>query len=130
TKKAKYKRVKIPKGVRKNQALQVRNEGYLRPDGTRGKLVFKVNELKHALFEREGDNLRTTVNISLKDALLGFENKKLFTHLDGRKVAVTQEPGYTIRPNSQRRLKGEGMPVYGSQTNAFGDMIIHFQVEW
>ncbi|KAK4511113.1 uncharacterized protein ATC70_012324 [Mucor velutinosus] len=130
TKRAKSRRVRIPKGINKNHALRVREEGYLKPDGTKGKLIFRIRVLEHAVFQREGDNLRTTVKISLKDAVMGFENKRLFTHLDGRKVAVTQEPGFTIRPNSQRRLKGEGMPIYGSKTNAFGDMIIRFEVEW
>jgi len=108
----------------------VRDKGYKKPDGTRGKVVIRVRIRDHPDFTREGDNLRTTVKISLRDAIMGFENKKLFTHLDGRKITVTQQAGYTIRPNSQRRLKGEGMPVYGSKTNACGDMIIRFEVEW
>ncbi|CAO3648733.1 unnamed protein product [Mucor fragilis] len=130
TKKPQTLKVIIPKGIHKSHALRVRDRGYLKPDGTRGRVVFRINVLEHAVFLREGDNLRTTVKISLKDAIMGFESKRLFTHLDGRKVAVTQEPGYTIRPNSQRRLKGEGMPIYGSKSSAFGDMIIRFEVEW
>ncbi|KAL7320604.1 hypothetical protein PS15m_000475 [Mucor circinelloides] len=130
TQKTQSMKLRIPRGIHKNHGLQVRDKGYKKPDGTRGKVVIRVRIRDHPDFTREGDNLRITVKISLKDAIMGFENKKLFTHLDGRKITVTQEAGYTIRPNSQRRLKGEGMPVYGSKTNACGDMIIRFEVEW
>lgn len=122
--------IRLPKGIHGGHALQVKDRGYLKPDNTKGKLFIKINITDHPVFKREGDNLRMTVKISLKEAIMGFTDKKLCTHMDGRKVLVTQTCGYTIRPNSQRRLKGEGMPVYGSKANAFGDLIITFEVEW
>ncbi|KAL9538568.1 hypothetical protein MBANPS3_010832 [Mucor bainieri] len=128
--KTKNMKLKTPKGIHKGHVLRVVDKGYLKPDGTKGTLIFSIVELKHAVFQREGDNLRTTVQISLKDAIMGFENKPLFTHLDGRRVVVTQTPGVTIRPNSQRRLRGEGMPIYNSKLKAYGDMIIRFEVTW
>lgn len=122
--------IRVPKGIHGGHALQVKDRGYLKPDNTKGKLFIKINITDHPVFKREGDNLRMTAKISLKEAIMGFTDKKLCTHMDGRKVLVTQTCGYTIRPNSQRRLKGEGMPVYGSKANAFGDLIITFEVEW
>lgn len=49
-----------------------------------GRVVFKVETVNHPTFERVKDNLKTTVKITLKEALLGFD--KSITHLDGHKV--------------------------------------------
>jgi DnaJ-class molecular chaperone len=47
-----------------------------------GEVVFTLETLPHAVFERVGNDLKTTVKISLKQALLGF--RKTLTHLDNR----------------------------------------------
>ena len=47
-----------------------------------GEVIFKVHEMKHKIFERSKNDLKATVKITLKQALLGFE--KEITHLDGR----------------------------------------------
>ncbi|KAI8645222.1 hypothetical protein BD408DRAFT_429757 [Parasitella parasitica] len=122
--------IKIPKGIHEGQTLGVKDRGYTRSDKTKGNLRVEINVLDHPVFTREGDNLRITAKISLKEAIMGFADMKLCTHLDGRKVLVSQMCGYTIRPNSQRRLPGEGMPIYGSKSNSYGDLIITFDVEW
>ncbi|CEP17209.1 hypothetical protein [Parasitella parasitica] len=122
--------IKTPKGVHDGQTLNIKGRGYLKPDRTKGSLRVEVDVLEHPVFKREGDNLRITTKISLKEAIMGFVDKKLCTHLDGRKVLITQMCGYTIRPHSQRRLPGEGMPIYGSKTDGHGDLIVTFDVEW
>lgn len=40
--------------------------------------------LRHAIFERRGDDLYTNLTVSLRDALVGFTMD--ITHLDGHKV--------------------------------------------
>jgi DnaJ-class molecular chaperone len=51
-----------------------------------GNIVIQVVEIPHAVYERKQNDLRVTIDITLKEALLGF--KKQLTHLDGHKVVV------------------------------------------
>jgi DnaJ-class molecular chaperone len=123
--------VRIPKGVHEGHGLQIKNRGNLMPDEvTRGAVIFRINVLEHDIFQRRGDNLYLTVKISLKEAIMGFKNKTLCTHLDGRVVTATQPCGKVIKPNSQRLVKGEGMPIFGSKTGAHGNLLVTFQVEF
>jgi DnaJ-class molecular chaperone len=123
--------VRVPKGVHEGHGLQVKNRGNLMPDEkTRGAVIFRISVKDHETFRRHGDNLFLTVKISLKEAILGFKNKALCTHLDGRLVTATQPSGKVIKPNSQRLVKGEGMPIFGSKTGAHGDLYVTFQVEF
>jgi DnaJ-class molecular chaperone len=90
-----------------------------------GEVIFKLETLHHPVFERVGNDLKTTVRISLKQALLGFE--KELTHLDGRSVSLSRV-GKITNPGMVERLPGEGMPVY-ERASEKGDLIITYQVE-
>ncbi|KAI7902371.1 uncharacterized protein BX663DRAFT_510899 [Cokeromyces recurvatus] len=123
--------VKVPKGLHEGHSLQVKDKGKLKPDGkSRGNVIFKITLLPHPIFKRQGDNLHMTVTISLKEAIMGFKNKKLCTHLDGRILTVTQVCGNVIKPNTQRLMKGEGMPLFNSETGARGDLLVTFHVKF
>ncbi|KAI8975592.1 hypothetical protein BDF20DRAFT_914486 [Mycotypha africana] len=124
-------RVHVPKGVHEGHGLEVKNRGQLLPNGTeRGSVIIRTTELPHEVFKRQGDNLLITVNLSLKEAIMGFTNKLLCTHLDGHFVSATQPCGNVTKPNSRKLIKGEGMPIFGSKTGAKGDLIVTFNVNW
>jgi len=53
-----------------------------------GEVKMKIVQLPHPVFTREGENLKINMNITLKEALIGFE--KELTHLDGHKVTVSK----------------------------------------
>lgn len=84
-----------------------------------GDVIFNLRQAPHPLFKREGDNLRYTQHLTLKEALLGFHQE--IKHLDGHTVSLDSE-GVTA-PFEVRRIKGEGMPVHNfpSQT---GDLLV------
>lgn len=73
-----------------------------------GDVVVKVETLPHKRFVRKGDNLHTNLEISLKEALLGF--KKGISHLDGHEVRLDREK--VTQPGEEQRIAEEGMPVY------------------
>lgn len=61
-----------------------------------GDVYITVQEVPHAVFERKGNDLKTVINISLEEALLGFQ--RTLTHLDGHQVLIdradrTTKPG-------------------------------------
>lgn len=89
-------------------------------DHTPGNLVFRIKQAPHPTFVRQGDNLHTTVTISLKDALVGFETE--IEHIDGHKVAIARKE-VTI-PDQVAVIAGEGMPIKG--TSSFGDLHVKF----
>ena len=66
------------------------------------------------------------LNITLKEALLGFTRS--IKHLDGHEVWVDRRDKIT-KPGLMERYKDEGMPVYQSYGDEFGDLLITYIVE-
>lgn len=66
------------------------------------------------------------LEISLREALLGFEHT--FKHLDGHEVKVEKDGKKVTQPGETQRIKGEGMPKYGTPSE-YGDLIITYKVK-
>jgi len=98
--------VKIPPGVRTGSKVRVAGEGSPgMARGASGDLYLEVTILPHSVFEREGDNLRCEVPVSLYTAVLGGEVK--VPTLSGDvllKIPSGTQGGRTFR------LQGKGMP--------------------
>ncbi|PCH42138.1 DnaJ-domain-containing protein [Wolfiporia cocos MD-104 SS10] len=101
----------IERGMADRQKIVLAGAGDEEPGIPPGDVVFLLKTRKHDSFERSGNNLLTTVHITLSEALLGF-SRILVTHLDGRGVQVTSPPGKIIKPGDSIILRGEGMPVH------------------
>ena len=82
----------------------------------------------HSSFERSGNDLLTTVKITLSESLLGF-SRVVLLHLDGRGIQITSTPGKVIKPGDTILLKGEGMPIY-KRPEQKGDLYVRFDVEF
>ncbi|KAG2288162.1 hypothetical protein Bca52824_047766 [Brassica carinata] len=61
-------------------------------------------------FRRDGNDLHMTINITLVEAIVGFE--KSFKHLDDHGVDIGSK-GIT-NPKEVKKFKGEGMPLHYS----------------
>merc|ERR1712113_946740 len=94
---------------------------------TPGDIVFVIKEKKHDIFTREGNNLIKTVNLTLKQALIGV-NVNVVT-LDKRrlKIPITQN---TIYPGYIHRVQSEGMPISKYGGNKSGDLLIKFNIKF
>lgn len=90
-----------------------------------GPVKIKVIVLEHDVFERKGNDLKTRLHISLKDALVGFE--KQLVHLDGHEVHIDRRDKVT-KPGLMERFKGEGMPVF-EQYSEVGDLMVTYIVD-
>lgn len=92
---------------------------------TPGDLIFVVRQIPDALFRREGDDLHMSMQISLEEALVGFD--KTFEHLDGHKVVVKKADVTFCSEVVQ--IRGEGMPRKGNKASK-GDLFVTLNINF
>ena len=114
----------IEKGMETGNEIKFEEFGEEQPDKDPGHLIFIVQELPDKLFKREKDNLRYTMDITLRDALLGFD--KYITHLDGHKVKVKKEG--VSQQGDVIKIKGEGMPIHNK--GGTGDLYVVLNIRF
>ncbi|XP_047982184.1 dnaJ protein ERDJ3B-like [Salvia hispanica] len=114
--------VDIEKGMQDGQEVVFYEEGEPIIDGEAGDLKFRIRTAPHDRFRREGNDLHTTVTITLVQALVGFE--KTVKHLDEHLVDISSQ-GIT-KPKQVRKFKGKGMPLHFN--NKKGDLHVAFEV--
>lgn len=117
-------RITIPAGVYDGQQIKLKGHGNPGANGgPNGDLYITFNILEDKDFKREGDNLRSSVEIDLYTAVLGGD---VTIHtLDGSvnlKVKPETQNGTTVR------LKGKGFPVY-KKDGQFGDLYVTYTVK-
>jgi molecular chaperone DnaJ len=115
-------RVKVPEGVADGTKVRVVGKG---AEGVRGgpagDLFVRVTVRPHAFFEREGDNIHTTVPITFTEAYLGGEVEIGTIHGPVRaKVPAGTNSGRTFR------LRGKG--VRNTRTRAYGDHLYTVEI--
>jgi len=100
--------VQVEAGMVHGQKIIFEGESEQHPDFLPGDIVFIVKEREHNLFRRNGNDLHTSMTLSLKEALLGF--KRSITHLDGHIVTIKSDQ--PTQPFSVQTLEDEGMPFH------------------
>lgn len=116
----------IEKGAPDGHTLTYRNAADEFLNVRSGNINVKVEEIAHPVFKREGVNLKLHMEITLREALLGFEKKII--HLDGHIVEVNRK-SQTTKPGLINRFKGEGMPIF-EQYGDYGDLLVTFVVKF
>ncbi len=116
--------IKIPAGSKTGTKLRFAGEGSAAAyGGQAGDLYLRVKVLPHALFERKGADLHTTIKVDLYTALLGGQIR---AQTLGGPVTLTikaeTQNGQTIR------LKGKGMPKL-RQPGECGDLYAKVEVQ-
>ncbi len=108
--------MKIPAGIKSGESMRVRGKGK-NFQGQVGDLILKIDIATSSAYERKGDDLYKTFDLSLKDALFG-----------GTVEIETPEKTVSLKvpqntKNSQRfRLKGKG--VVDRKTALRGDLFL------
>jgi DnaJ-class molecular chaperone len=121
---AKAIEVKIPAGVATGSRIRVAGQGGAGQNGgPNGDVYLRVTVQPDTRFEREGDDLRTDVEIPLYTAVLGGE------------VVVPTPTGrvaLTIPPETQAgklfRLRGQGMPRLKGVKGQRGDLLARARI--
>ena len=70
----------------------------LQPDTITGDIIFILQLKEHPKFKRKQDDLYVEHNVSLTEALCGFQF--VLTHLDGRQLLIKTNPGEVIKPGT------------------------------
>jgi len=111
--------VGIDRGMSEGETLTFKCKGEQRPKMVPGDVVLKLKEIKHKVFRRVGNDLHTEIDVTLIEALVGFE--RTIVHLDGRKIVVNYDK--VTKPNGIIQIEGEGMPSRGDPTTR-GSLLI------
>jgi molecular chaperone DnaJ len=113
----------IPAGIDEGQALRIRGEGDAGRQGApAGDLYVRVHVEPDERFNRDGDDIRSVLTLSVPDAILGTE-ASVETVLGSTKLKI---PAGT-QPGQVFRIKHKGMPVLN--TSRFGDHYVTVNVE-
>ena len=99
--------VQVPAGIHDGQRIRLSGEGHAGPLGGRsGDLYVLVRIRPHERLVREGDDVYSTVDLTMTEAALGAQVK--VPTLDGE---IELELGAGTQPGEVRTLRGRGMPV-------------------
>ncbi|MCP4685527.1 MAG: DnaJ domain-containing protein [bacterium] len=112
--------VKIPAGIRHRGKVRLRGQGHLGSyGGEQGDLIITVRVMPDQNFERKGNDIHSSVEISFIEAIRGCKaNVKTLT----KTVALSVPPG--TQPGTKMRLKGMGLEVGGKS----GDQYVEIKV--
>jgi curved DNA-binding protein len=116
--------VRIPAGVKDGSRVRAAGEGETGSSGgASGDLYLRVKLRPHALFERDGHDLKTRIGVPVTTAVLGGEaNVPTITGTVRLKIPETTQNGQVFR------LKGHGMPVVG-KSDQRGDLYAAVDVQ-
>lgn len=116
--------VTIPPGVATGSRIRVAGQGSPGlAGGPNGDVYLRITVRPDARFEREGDDLRTEIEIPLTTAVLGGET--VVPTPTGR-VALTIPP--ETQPGRLFRLRGQGMPRLKGPKGQRGDLLARAKV--
>uniref|UniRef100_A0A7S3ZIC0 J domain-containing protein n=2 Tax=Lotharella globosa TaxID=91324 RepID=A0A7S3ZIC0_9EUKA len=119
------KNVRIPKGAKNNEKIKLSLEGHQLPGMERGDVVIVCRVMKHRVFERLGADLAMKKQLTLKEALCGFEFK--IQHVSGTTLTVRSGKKEIVSPGQLKRIDDWGLPQKGSYDNK-GHLYIKFEV--
>lgn len=121
--------VDVMRGSHEGEKKVFHGEGHHEPGISPGNLifVFKEKEVADCPFHRRGNDLIYQKEITLLEALTGYEF--VINHFDDRALLVKSQQGDIIKPDDIRVINGEGMPIGGNIFHK-GFLFIHFTIKW
>jgi DnaJ family protein A protein 2 len=91
--------VHVQKGSPDQHKVTFREMADEHPDADAGDVIFVLKQQEHAQFKRKGADLFIERQISLVEALCGFEME--LKHLDDRKLLIKTSPAEIVQPMSR-----------------------------
>ena len=117
--------VTITPGMKAGSKFKFKGYGDMSEEGGHQDLHFIIQEKPHARFTRLGDDLITTVQVDLKEALTGWQ--RTVETIDGRQIRVSA--GTPTQPDHEIRYPEQGMPK-PKKAGQRGDMVVKVKVKF
>jgi DnaJ family protein A protein 2 len=115
----------ITKGMKDGEKIVFYEMGEQSPGCMPGDLIIVLKEEDDEIFKRKGTDLFMEKQISLSEALTGYEFS--ITHLDDRVLVVKSPANEIIKPGDVKCIVGEGMP-HKSDPFQRGRLFIRFEI--
>lgn len=116
--------VNIPKGIDDNEIIILRERGNVLNERIKGDIKLFIKVINSSTFERKGLDLIMQKNISLKEALCGFNFE--FEYINGKIYTLNNNSGNIIPPNYNKILTGMGL----TRESNTGNLIVQFFINF
>jgi DnaJ-class molecular chaperone len=116
--------INIPKGVDTNEMIVIKNKGNCNQMKRYGDIKVMINVENKTKFNRQGLNLYYIHELTLKEALIGFDIE--FKHIDGKNYNMNHSGKGVVNPSSQLVMDGMGI----ERGEHKGALIIKFKIEF
>jgi DnaJ-class molecular chaperone len=113
--------ITIPAGIDDGQVLRLKGQGLPGSDGKRGDAYVKVSVRPHSGFTREGDDILSTLPVSLGEALNGASVR--VETVDG---PVDLKVPKGAKEGTKLRLRGKGVPR--GNAGGRGDQLVEIHI--
>ncbi|BFF95399.1 dnaJ protein homolog 1 [Drosophila madeirensis] len=118
--------ISIKPGWKSGTKVTFQKEGDQAPGKIPADIVFIIRDKPHAMFKREGSDLRYTARLTLKQALCGVVFQVPTMSGDKLRISTMQE---IIKPNTVKRIQGYGLP-FPKDTTRKGDLLVAFDIQF
>lgn len=114
--------ISIPPGTKDGEVFRFPEMADEHPDRETGDLAVIIRTKENPVYQRDGANLYASVELTLRQALLGF--KISLPQLDGEPLQLARSE--TTQNAFVERIPNGGMPTKGSSKR--GDLFVRYQV--
>jgi len=114
----------IKPGLKKGSKIKFKGVGD-QEEGGQQDLHFIIEEKKHPLFTRDGDDIILTLELDLKEALTGWN--RTVTTIDGKNISI--EKAGPTQPGSSDSYPSLGMPL-SKKPNERGQFVVKYNVKF
>jgi DnaJ family protein A protein 2 len=117
--------VSIPRGAKHADQIKLKGQGHEIPDASNGDLVIILRCDKHPIFKRIQGDLFMTYQLTLKEALCGYDIK--IPHLNGSIIRIKSKKREIVQHSDLKRILNKGMPQKGA-FDVYGHLYIKFEI--
>jgi len=116
----------IPAGVKSGEKITLHDEGHQLPDMPRGDVIVQFQVKKHSVFKRMGADLAMAKELTLVEALCGFE-----FHVRGLEedswLKIHGKKGQIVQHGDVIKIEEQGLPQRGERRSR-GNLYVRFSV--
>ncbi|CAI6361072.1 unnamed protein product [Macrosiphum euphorbiae] len=118
--------INIKPGWKSGTKITFQKEGDQAMNRIPSDIVFVIRDKPHPVFKRDGNDIRYTVPITLKQALCGVDI--VVPTLTEKKLPLSLK-SEVVKPTTTKRFQGYGLP-YAKEQSRRGDLLVSFDIKF